>query len=315
MTTVSVVIPCFNAGRWIGATLASVAGQTLPALEIIVVDDGSTDGSAEVARRAVPGVRLVQTEHSGPSRARNIGTGLAQGNFIQYLDADDLLASDKLARQVHALERSEADVAYGDWSALVMREDGGAEPEPRVSHQMGDDPEIALFTDFWCPPAAYLFRREVVEATGGWNEQLPVIQDARFVLDCALHGARFVYSGGVAAYYRVHSGDSLSTRDPIAFTRDCFRNALDIDAWWRQHGGLTKPRGDALLKVYGQVARASFRTDAATFEAAYAALRSLQPGYTPAHPWHLALASHVIGYRRAEALAVHYRRVKQTISR
>jgi hypothetical protein len=154
-----------------------------------------------------------------------------------------------------------------------------------------------------------------VERTGGWREELPIIQDARFVLDCALHGGRFVYCQGAAAYYRVHSEGSVSTRDPSAFTRDCLRNAQSVEQWWVQRGGLTRDHCQALVRVYGQVARASFGTDVRVFDAAFAALERLQPGYAPAQPWHLAWTSRLVGYRGAESIAVRYRWAKQFITR
>ena len=178
---------------------------------------------------------------------------------------------------------------------------------------MDGEPEIELFTDFWCPPAAYLFRRRLIDQVGGWNERLPVIQDARFALDCALHGATFVYCSGVMARYRVHRATSLSRRDPIAFVRDCLRNGLEIEQWWMAHGGLSPTRRAALVKVYGHVARASFERDRETFEVARERLDELHPGYVPAHPRHLAVASRVLGYRRAEAVAVWYRRAKRLL--
>jgi len=309
--SISVVIPCYNAEPWIGEALASVESQGIEDLEVIVVDDGSTDGSCDLVRQKFPRVRLISAPHRGPSAARNLGTRLAAGEFIQYLDADDLLAEGKLRRQVDALEASGADVAYGDWQRLVEGLDGKYQPGEVVARQIAGPAEIALFTDFWCPLAAYLFRRRIIEKVGGFNERLLVIQDARFVLDCALYGARFVYTPGVVAAYRVHSTGSVSTRDPIAFVRDCFRNALEVEAWWQEHGGVTPERAKALVQVYGYVARASFELDRPTFEAALEAIRRWEPRYVPARPRHLALAARMLGYRRAEHVAFWYRRAKR----
>jgi hypothetical protein len=194
---------------------------------------------------------------------------------------------------------------------LVSHPDGGYTPGRHMQPRIEASPDIALFTDFWCPPAAYLFRRAIIDKTEGWNEELPIIQDARFVLDCALHGAAFVRSTGVTAYYRVHTAGSVSTSNRPAFVRDRLRNAADIEVWWRQHGGLSSERTNALLKVYGQVARDSFEGDSTLFEEALAALQKLNPQYAPAHPWHLAATSRMLGYRRAEGIAARYRRAKR----
>jgi GT2 family glycosyltransferase len=315
MTSVSVIIPCFNGRSWIRETLESVLEQGFRHIEIIVIDDGSTDGSGQLVAQAFPAIRLIRTENGGASRARNVGTQLARGEFIQYLDADDLLAPGKLKTQLNALASSSADIAYGDWRELRMGPDGTFAAGRLVSRRIEGDPQIALLTDFWCPPAAYLFRRAIVDRAGGWDELQYVIEDVRFVLECALQGATFVHTSGVAAFYRMHDSASLSSQDPVAFTRGCLRNADSIEQWWRQCRGLSPARLRALLRAYGHVARASFGSDAPTFEAAVAALERLQPGYVPAGPWPLAVTSRLVGYRSAEALASRYRRVKRTVKR
>jgi FkbM family methyltransferase len=306
-----VIIPCFNAREWIGEALRSVLDQGVADLEVIVVDDGSTDGSPDVVAREFPDVRLVRSDHQGPSAARNLGTMLCSGEFIQYLDADDLLGTGKLERQMCALVESGADVAYGDWSELAA--DNASKKARVVARRIEGDPQIALFTDFWCPPAAYLFRRGIVERVGGWRRDLPVIQDARFVLDCALHGGQFVYCPGEAARYRVHATGSVSTRDPREFRRDCLRNALSVEQWWQAHGGVNRERKSALIKVYGGVARGSFDADRATFESACQALERLEPHYAPRRPRSLRLLARLGGYRRAEALASRYRWLKRRL--
>jgi glycosyltransferase involved in cell wall biosynthesis len=99
----SVVVPVRDGERFLGAALASVFAQTYRPIEVIVVDDGSTDGSAEVAARW-PFVRLLQQDNAGVGAARNAGLALARGAFMALLDADDLWEPDKLARQIAHLD-------------------------------------------------------------------------------------------------------------------------------------------------------------------------------------------------------------------
>ena len=313
MFRVSIVVPCFNAARWVHGAIDSVLAQQSEAIELIAIDDGSTDGTAEVIAADYPEVQLFRTANRGPSAARNLGTSMAAGRFIQYLDADDLLASGKLEAQIAALENAPADVAYGDWQKLISSQDGSFRLGPVVRREIKGPADVALFTNFWCPPAAYLFRREIVAQVGAWNMRLPIIQDARFALDCALHGATFVHTPGVAAYYRTHQSGSVSTRDPIAFVRDCQRNAAEVEQVWTARGGIDEGRRNALLEVYGGAARASFEHDRPTFEAAWAALKRLDPGYAPPSPRPLALVSRLAGYPAAEALALRYRHVKRAL--
>jgi glycosyltransferase involved in cell wall biosynthesis len=225
---VSVIIPCFNARAWIGATLDSVFAQRGVDIEVILVDDGSQDGSAELVHEQFPQVTVYRTANRGPSSARNLGTQSSKGEFIQYLDADDLLAPDKLQTQLASLQSSGAEVAYGDWLKFCLLPDGAKLVKAQFTRQLGSSPEIDLFTGFWCPPAAYLIRRTVVDRVGGWHPNLPVIQDARFMLDCALQGASFIYCAGPMAEYRMHERGSVSTRSRAAFLDDCLRNALEV---------------------------------------------------------------------------------------
>src|SRR4051812_39485005 len=100
---VSILIPAYNAERWIGDSIASAVGQTWKRTEIIVVDDGSSDGTAALARRfEADGVRVITQKNQGAAAARNTAYGMCRGDYIQWLDADDLLDADKIERQLNA---------------------------------------------------------------------------------------------------------------------------------------------------------------------------------------------------------------------
>lgn len=309
MTQISVIIPMFNASPWIRETLKSVISQGMEDIEIIIVDDGSTDGSAELVSAEFPAVNLIRAQHRGASGARNLGTSRAKGEFIQYLDADDLLAENKLKIQLEALKSSGADIAYGDWQRVTVLSDGQYQ-RGKVSSKRLEDPEIDLFTDFWSPPAAYLFRRSFIEKSVSWNENLIIIQDARFVLDCALRSARFVYAQGLMAYYRERGDSSLSRRDSTAFVRDCLRNAMEIENWWRTHTGINKKRKKALIKVYGYVAREGFVKDLSTFEGAYEAVNKLVPCYMFDKLRVIKFLTGILGHAKAVKIVNFYRKMR-----
>ena len=115
---VSILIPAYNAEQWLAETLQSALAQTWQNKEIIVVNDGSTDCSASVARQFEScGVKVISQENKGASAARNRAFQEAKGDFIQYLDADDLLAPDKIERQVQLLgnEENYNCVTSGEW--------------------------------------------------------------------------------------------------------------------------------------------------------------------------------------------------------
>jgi glycosyltransferase involved in cell wall biosynthesis len=310
MSFVSVVIPCRNAARWLPETLASVLQQSAVSVETIVVDDGSEDGSAGVALAAGRDVRVIRQAPSGVSAARNRGTAEASGDFIQYLDADDVLEPQTLAARVAALDRTGADVALVDWTRWQAGEDGAFTAGSVERRRLGDRPDLDLLTDAWWPPGAILYRRSVVERVGDWRADLPVIQDARFLLDAALCGARFVHVEEAGLRYRVHDG-SLSRRDPLAFIDDCYRNAVDLEERWRGEGSLDPARQAALVRVYAHVARATFTEDRSRFDEALGRALRLDPAFTPGGPPALKMLSDLIGYRRAEQVAAWWRSAKR----
>lgn len=267
---VSVVIPCHDAEAHLEETLESVYAQRFTNWEIIAVDDGSIDGTAGILDRHRDRLQAVRQENRGPGAARQRGLDAARGRFVQYLDADDLLGPEALETRVRALEDTGADVAYGDWQRLVRDDTGhwlhGAAITRRID-AVDDDPELACFRSFWCPPVALMYRRSLCDRIGGWHSSLPVIDDARYLVDAAAAGARFVHVPGVSAYYREHA-TSLSRRKVHALAENVHRNAEELLERWQRTDRLAPRRARALEECFGYVAREAFRRDPALFRRA-----------------------------------------------
>ncbi|MFZ0426412.1 MAG: glycosyltransferase [Xanthobacteraceae bacterium] len=265
---VSVVIPCFNAEATVGEAVDSALGQTWRDTEVIVIDDGSQDGSAEILRGFGAWIRTEFGPNRGASAARNRGTAIATGDYVQYLDADDLLVPTAVARRVEALHTAGADVAYGDWQRFETGADGSRRLGAIVARRIEEvdaDPEIACATSFWAPPAALLYTRRIVEAIGSWNERLAVIQDARFLFDAARKGAQFVHVPDISAFYR-HAGTSLSRGNLPGFMLDVYRNGTEIQSLWEAEGPLTQARKDALAGIFDMTARTFFQLGLPQFD-------------------------------------------------
>ena len=287
---VSVIIPCHNAARFLGETIESVLAQTFPAFELIVIDDGSTDG-----------------------------TELASGRYLQYLDADDLLRPDALRAKFEALETSGADIAYTDWQKLIESPPGRfipGETHLRRCEEVQPALEIAIFLDFWVPPAALLYRREIVDRIGGWNSSLRMTQDGRFLFDVVHCGGKLRHVPGIGADYRIaHGRLSLSRRDPAGFMRCWAEYAFQVEAIWRREGEPTPARKDALLRRLGTTTRLLYELDRPAFWRVYRRMQALDPRYIPETPRSRRLASRLFGYPRAEELALFARRSRTLLRR
>jgi len=313
---VSIIIPCHNAERFLRQTLDSVFTQTYPHTEIIVIDDGSTDATAEVIRSYADRVTAEFGPNRGASAARNRGTALARGEFIQYLDADDLLMPGGIAARIAALKQSGADVAYSDWERLVEVEPDVFFASERVVRRIEDiDPnvEIALITSFWAPPAALTYRRSLVEKIGDWKEWLPIIQDARFLQDAGLVGGHFIYAPGIGARYREHRGARLSRRGNALFASDVFRNACDLQRLFESRGGPSAQQRRALAQIYDSAARALLFHDGAAFRDCVARIRKVDPAFQSRWTKAASFASSVLGFKTAGMLLVAGDGLRRTI--
>jgi hypothetical protein len=252
---------------------------------------------------------VIRQPHLGASRARTAGTLAARGRFVQYLDADDVLLPSTIENRVGALEASAADVAYCDWIRWEGSAGGTFTDVETVARELGPRPDIDLLTTSWWPPGALLYRRTLVDRIGPWREDLPIIQDARFALDAALAGARFVHVPSVGVRYRVHGDTSLSRSNRPAFLEDCLSSASQVHDAWQAACALDDDRRQALLMVYGGLTRAFFSIDPARSAAALARARSLDPAFVPG-PDGLRALTRLVGYASAERLAARWRQAK-----
>ena len=173
---VSILVPAHNCERWIGECLSSAVGQTWPRKEVIVVDDGSADGTLAAARAHESAtVKVVSQENRGASAARNHALSLAQGRYIQWLDADDVLAPDKITRQMAAAqwhgELTLHACRYGVFHYRLAK--AKFSPTALWRDHTPMSWTLARFTNkAWMVPAAWLVSRRVTEAAGPWDERL-----------------------------------------------------------------------------------------------------------------------------------------------
>ncbi len=255
---VSVVIPCYNHASYIGETTVSAIQQTYAPIEIIVVDDGSTDDSSTIAKRL--GVRVIEQPNQGVAVALNVGMTAARGELLCALGSDDRMDTRYIESCVQALEDDPgASFAYTDMTLF------GA--VNRAYPVLPFDPETLAENQY--VPAAFLMRREAFQQAGPFDTLIPRCEDWDLLLSMCEHGMRGVYVPESLFFYRQHkhsynSHDFLSWRGlrreltMAARLQDRHPRLLARSALWRRLRSLPRrlarrevsPRHAALLVAF-----------------------------------------------------------------
>lgn len=305
---ISVVIPCYNAERWISTSITSALTQTYPNREVIVVDDGSTDRSVEIIRGFGDQIRFEAHGRSGGGAVRNRLTDMARGEWIEYLDADDYLLPGKLEANVALLqEHAGVDAIYSSY--IVVHTDGKLCDEI-VSGQSDD-----VIKDYICwasfNTTAMLFRRQAVVDLGGWKKDQPCCQEHELIQRLLLAGKRFVPSRLAQSVYRVHGSESVSRSDPLRTTMTRSGLTSRLTQCLHSMGGLNSEHKRALFEVRLTMARSTYGKDRKV--ASELAASAFQYGRwviprSDALPLTYQIALHLLGFKLSERLASWRRR-------
>jgi GT2 family glycosyltransferase len=308
---VSVVIPLFNRAHLLPFTLDSLRAEHHPGaiLDIIVVDDGSTDGGAAAAQKVLPGARVLATSHAGAARARNVGIAEARGEFLLLLDSDDIVEPGFFRPRAEALEASPiASAAYGPFDffagngefhhQLVLPRHSAYPVEPWVER---DAHLLRLLSGWYLPPPTLLWRTSVVRELGGHDVSLHINQDVDLLFRALVRGSGIVGCAAPRGLYRDHSsadrqgalGGSARKAADLLRLRQTFASELDAA------GLLGAPAREALgsycFYAWFEL-RTAFPDIAGEF---YRLSRSLYPDMRVPGSWPLRLLSATLGPKRA----------------
>lgn len=248
---VSVIVPAFNVKTFIAEAISSVEAQEYPAVEVIVIDDGSRDGTADFVEQNFPDVRLFRKENGGSATARNVGLREARGDFIAFLDADDVWLPGKLKAQVEYFEAhpdiamlgtgfapwmADASGRFGDPMALAA---GNANISPGTI-----DPESSgwgyhrMLLDNYVWTTTVMMRRSLVDRIGFFDETLRLGQDYDLFLRASRETEIHVLKG-IYAVYRQHPGSAIARGADFNYAAHIIRRA--VGQW-----GLASPNGEAI---------------------------------------------------------------------
>ena len=230
---VSIIMPCFNAARYVRAAAESVLGQTWTRLELVVADDGSTDGSLEILRSiADPRLRVSprRSRLQGAARSRNRGYREATGSLIKFFDADDVMEPELIERQVHRLAGRTDAIAMGEWKRFNgLTPD--ADPFPRLRMYRDAAPVDWLIQEWtnarpMMQPGIWLVPRPIIETMGLWDERLSLIDDFEYFARLLLGAAELLYTPGARMHYRSGVASSLSGRKSRAAVESAFLSLM-----------------------------------------------------------------------------------------
>jgi glycosyltransferase involved in cell wall biosynthesis len=219
---ISIIIPTYNRAHLISETLDSILVQTYTNWECIVVDDGSTDNTQEIINSYIKkDCRFQYFQRSakslkGASSCRNIGFEKSKGNYIQYLDSDDLISENKLNEQITVLsEASDYSIATCKWGRFSETNKDKVVFENLESYATFDSIEFFLTalanSKGYFPIHSYLIKRKLIEKTGGWNEYLSLNDDGEFMMRLITNVEKVFFSSEAYVYYRFGNGANASS--------------------------------------------------------------------------------------------------------
>ncbi len=319
MSLVSVIMPTHNAERWVVDTLDNLNAQTWPHIELIVVDDASSDGTVAAVRRTLAdGFRhpwqIIELDRNvGPSAARNVALKAVKGDWVQYLDSDDFLAPDKLALQMAVCEAAPADVAavYSPWRRCYFENGEISWEGPLVRPTMaGRAPLMCLVGNDRVLHGAGLARRSVLDRIGGFDETLRFWECEEVTVRLAKAGRLEPVPSDEPLYlWRVHreaayiggEGARYQTRAVAQSWIEQMVKAAD-GRTFDQMGLSPADRADILADTT-EWARRLYGEDLGAFRQFVQTAKALDPRIGPAHPAYASAVSRVFGYEAAEAVA------------
>lgn len=250
--SVSILIPCYNAERWIGEAIESALAQTHPDTEVIVYDDGSTDNSLDIIRQYGSKIYWDSGPNRGGGSARNWLLENAEKEWIQYLDADDYLEPDKVKSQADAIAAgdvsTQADIVYGP--VIFQHHEDGTIRQHVESVRYPDDPWASLIT--WDLPqtGSPLWRKRALLDVDGWKDDQPVCQEHELYLRLLKAGKAFEYYPSGGAVYRHWSENTVWRADKAKTYRHRLAITRHAEQFLYDHDAMTPVRRDALDRAY-----------------------------------------------------------------
>lgn len=302
---VSILIPCYNAEAWIAQSIESALNQTYPNKEIIVVDDGSTDGSLEIIKSFGDAIRWQTGPNQGGNVARNRLLELSTGEWLQYLDADDYLLPDKIEKQVQYLSQvPHTDILYSPSIFEYHQEEKSWQevlpiPEPH-------DPWILLARWYLPQTGSPIWRKQAIIDVGGWKVDQPCCQEHELYLRLLIAGKRFEYFAEAGSVYRQWGESTVCKRDKSQTHRQLLAIQDKIEQHLKATNQLTPARQNAINQTRFENARMIWLSDKTWASQVISKINNTNKAFVPsgqAAPKSYRLVYQLLGFSIAEQIA------------
>lgn len=205
---VSVVIPCHNAEKYVSEAIDSALSQSYQPVEVIVVDDGSTDGSVGVIQAYSDKIRVERNKNKGACSARNLGLKLSQGKYVQFLDADDILVADKIEKQIPYLESGEADLVF--CKGYLFGDGKPMRPKKKVIASPTNVDPFVYCLNQGLSTEGPLHRKSALNKVGGFDEALPRAQETDLHIRLSATNIKIVLLNELLYQHRNHDGPRIT---------------------------------------------------------------------------------------------------------
>ncbi len=300
---VSILIPVFNCEAWVANAIESALAQTWPNKEVIVLDDGSTDGTLDVIRRFDGKIKFKSCRRGGQNVSRNRLAELSRGDWLVFLDADDELAPDSI--EIKMRYSGKAHVIYGSMEVATFA--GRVKTQSYIDKAIDfEDPLVAAFEMRFPNTSAMMFKREVLSSVGGWPTDVENFTDYALYFHLLLAQWRFCAAPDAFSIYRRWSPTQAVNEKPLRTV------VTHLDVLWRAAealeaaGAMTLPRLKAWSERTLSATRALYQLDRDRVALHLERLHALNPGFLPNPPAFrrgYARAFRWLGFYAAERLA------------
>ncbi|MDV3351378.1 glycosyltransferase [Leptothoe sp. LEGE 181152] len=313
-TKVSILIPCYNAERWIAQAIQSALEQSYPYKEVIVVDDGSTDGSLAVIQSFGDAIRWETGPNQGGNAARNRLLEMSTGEWIQYLDADDYLLADKIEKQIQSLnDNLLAGVIYSPHITEHKEQQKLIHTASKIT-EYTEPHDLWLLASRWHLPqtGGLLTRKQALMDINGWRKELKHCQDYDLYIRLLKADKKFIYCNQAGAVYRWWCSGTVTRRSALEIYRDRLDVQEAIEKYLLSTGQLTQARKDAIYQARFEYARRIYSWNRQWAAQVAKAIKDSEPNFEPSSqiaPGLYQKLYKAVGFTGAEFIADVKRRV------